>query len=345
MLAAALGVSGSFQSCLSDSAEDCDDPVPPPVAVDSVRKVRVFFDYEETALSTSAASFDDSLAIEKGIRLRDLEAVSQLDLYVFSAETGLFIEKYTDLQPLLLRKATYSMELELPIDKYKIVAWGGMRKSDFAVAPVTPVKKSSHFDDFFVNYHFQGDTILSQIENLYYGAIQEAAFATSDSFRIYLRQDTYTFNIKLVGTAVRQPGISSVTIHTVISDNNSTYNFNNVPVSGPTHSYKTLFEQNNDGDWDASRTTLLVDEYRRPVLRFFRNGDVWRLPGMSEGIDLINLLQQYATAKRILLDFSTMYVFNLRFTINGDPDDESSMSVGVEIGDWNYIVDDNELYR
>jgi hypothetical protein len=343
MLAVALGLCGSFQSCLKDNLEGCDPLVPPVIGSDSIRKVRVFFDYEE-ALSTSAAT-DDEMAIEKGIRLRDLETVSQLDLYVFNAETGLFIEKYTDLQPLLLMKATYCIELELPVDKYKIVAWGGLRNSNFAIAPVTPIKKNSRFDDFFVNYHFQGDTIVSQIDNLYYGAIGEVALAVSDSFRIRLRQDTYTFNIKLAGTAVRRPSISSTEIHTVISDNNSTYNFSNIPVSGPTHNYKTLFEQNDDGEWNASRSTLLVDEYRRPLLRFFRNGKVWKLPGMTEGIDLINLLQQYAEVRRISLDFNTMYVFNLKFTIDGNPDDETSLSVGVEIGNWNYIVKEEELHQ
>ncbi|MDR0758176.1 MAG: FimB/Mfa2 family fimbrial subunit [Tannerella sp.] len=345
-LALGLGLSLSFQSCINDDLSGCvDPPKPPPPPVDSVKKVRVFFDYEES-LSTASATNEDEMAIESGIRLRDLESVSQLDLYIFSAKTGLFIEKQTDRQPYLSLKATYCVELELPVDdSYRIVAWGGLQKSDFAVAPVTPIKNSSRFEDFLINYHFQGDTIVTQIENLYYGMIEAAAPAVSDSFRMRLRQDTYAFNIKLAGTAVRRPGISDTEIHAVISDNNSTYNFNNIPVSGPTHCYKTLFEQNTEGEWFASRSTLLVDEYRRPVLRFFRNGAVWKLPGMTEGIDLINLLQHYAEERRIMLDFSTMYVFNLKFTINVvDPGDETSLSVGVDIGDWHFVPDDKELH-
>jgi hypothetical protein len=331
-----------FQSCLNDSLNDCDPliPTPPPTFGDTIKKMRVFFDYEE---ETSANYVD--LGIRKGIRRGDLESVSQLDLYIFDA-TGLYIDKYTDRQPYLRQKDTYCIEFELPVGNYMFVAWGGLQKIDFAVTPASPIRRISRFNDFSVNYRFEGDTIVSQVENLYYGMMENVAVGLSDSLRIRLRQDTYIFNIKLCGSAVRQSpsiGVSEI-FESLITDNNSYYNFRNEPVNAPTHIYKTGFNPNAEHtEWEASRTTLLVRSDRKPILRFFRNGKAWKVKGM-EGIDLVKVLQDYASERRILLDFTAMYEFNLTFTIDGDPDDESSLSVGVSIGDWAQTLSDNELY-
>ncbi|MDR2121065.1 MAG: FimB/Mfa2 family fimbrial subunit [Tannerella sp.] len=326
---------------------DC-NPVPAPSVDDTVGKVRVFFDYMEATETSSA-----DMGIRKGIRRGDLESVSQVDLYIFDS-TGVFIDKYTDMQPLLRQKDTYCMEIELSAGKYTFVAWGGLQKTDFAVTPASPAKKLSRFNDFTVNYRFEGDTIILPVENLYYGIIENTSIRISDSLRIHLRQDTYTFNIKLAGSAVRQgSGIGvndSEIFEMLITDNNSCYDFTNKPVSAPTHIYKTGFNPTPDRTiWNASRTTLLVDNDRKPVLRFFRNGRVWKLRGMNEGIDLVKLIKQYTAEKYTAesgdpLDFTTMYEFYLTFNIEGDPDDESSLSVEIEIGNWKLSSSDNELF-
>jgi hypothetical protein len=350
MLVIAWSFGLAFQSCIGDSLEDCQDPY----IEDIARTLRVYFDYEESSTVSNSA---DSLAIERGVRQLNMEAVSQVDLYVFNAETGLFVDKYTDLQPRLMQKSIYYMSLSLLPGRYRFVAWGGLQRSDFAVAPVTPVKQGSHFNDFSVNYLFQGDTVTAGIGNLYYGilndvevAIPSRAAADYDSLRINIRQDTYTFNIRLAGTAVtRQFGsnteLTDDVFEAVIVDNNSFYNFNNRPVGAPTYCYKSSFVPGNDlaPEWNTSRTTLLVDEDRRPVLKFYRNGQPWQINEMEEGIDLVRVLQNYASG-RLKLDFSVMYVFNIKFTINGNPNDASSLAVSLDIGDWHHAIKDSELF-
>jgi hypothetical protein len=308
-----------FQSCINDGLEPCD--------VDN--QIRVYFNYID---AERVPMRSDGIGVVRGIQLTDAEAVTQIDLYVFDANTGLFIDKFTDLSPNLEEKGLYCMIIDIPAGEYTFVAWGGMKKADFAVSPVTPVKGTSTYSDFSVNYLFHGDTISANIENLFYGARSNVRVVEADSINVDLRQDTYTFNITLTGTALREEDQYQV----VITDNNSYYNFDNMRINAPSHNYKSAFSY-SDQTWYTSRTTLQIDRNRKPMLRFFRNGIPWVINGMEDGIDLISLLLEYDDS----IDFLNMYVFDIKFTVDGDPDDTGSISIGVEIGEWHhYVVDD-----
>ncbi|MDR1407574.1 MAG: FimB/Mfa2 family fimbrial subunit [Tannerella sp.] len=351
ILATVFGTCLFFQSCINDNMDDC---APAPyVSGDTVRSVRIFFEYDDVEQITDADP--EVLTVEKGIRPSNMDAVSQVDLYVFDAVTGVYIDKYTDLQPTLRQKGIYYMPVSLAAGYYKFVAWGGLRRSNFAIAPVTPIKHISHFSDFSVNYLFPGDTITAGVDNLYYGVLDNVVITPStraeayDSLRLHLRQDTYMFNIRIDGTAVRSSDPVDDVFETVIAANNSYYDFDNSLISAPTNYYKSGFSPVDDTgtEWYTSRSTLMINDRgtirARPMLKFYRNGEPWRINGLDEGIDLIDILQRYAVG-RLQLDFTTMYVFYMRFTIDGNPDDETSLSVGVSIGNWNFSVSDNELH-
>ena len=327
IIASITGIITLCSSCLrDDKMDDCETEGP----------VRIYFSYDQAVRITTN---NDSIGIVKGIQTADLEGITQIDLYVFDATSNLFVEKYTDLSPELINN-TYAMQIDLAPGNYKFVTWGGLKKSDFAIAPVTPVKQGSLFSDFSVNYIFQDDTIRSNIENLYFGSRNDVKITGSDSVAIFLRQDTYTFNLVVGGTAL-VPGDE---YQVVIKDNNSSISFENIPNNAPSHNYRAPFLTTHSlNEWEASRSTLLIDRNRKPTLRFFRNGQPMILAGMTEGLDLVKLLLQYEK-NGIQIDFKTMYEFDIRFTLDGDPDDESSISIGVEIGSWNHtITDDSQL--
>jgi hypothetical protein len=329
-----LGLTTLFHSCIGDGLEVC--------PVDN--KILVYFNYQKAERVTTRA---DSIGVVKGIEDEDAAAVTQIDLYVFDANTNLFVDKFTDLSPNLNEKDVYCMTISIPAGKYKFVAWGGMKKTDFAVSPVTPVKGGSAFSDFSVNYLFHGDTINADIENLFYGVsvdeyglpMENVRITGADTVHIDLRQDTYTFNITMTGTALKQES----DYQAVITDNNSYFDFDNTLVSAPSHNYKAAFEYRSfvqPETWVASRTTLQIDRDRKPMLRFFRDGYPWVINGMVDGYDLVYLLLQYEKSG-IYIKFEEMYVFDIRFVVNGDPDDSSSISVGVEIGEWRISMEDD----
>jgi len=331
LLAAVAGVVLLMSSCVNDNLENC-----PPSDL-----IRVYFPYERATRITTPS---DSIGVVKGIQPEDMNNLSQMDLYIFDGETDGYLGKYTDLSPAVGQTDVYSMTLTLAPGRYKFVAWGGLRRTDYAVAPVTPVEKVSSFRDFSVNYMFTGDTVTADIDKLFYGVNADVVIVGGDSIAVPIRQDTYTFNITLAGTAIRPDDQFRV----AITDNNNHYDFNNAVISAPSYTYLSDFKSVADyADDDYSvittRRTLLIDRDREPVMRIYRNGTPWRLRGYDEGIDLVALVLNYEK-RGIQIDFKSMYEFDIKITIDGNPDDETSLTVGVKIGDWSQSSSDTELF-
>ncbi|MDR1780419.1 MAG: FimB/Mfa2 family fimbrial subunit [Tannerella sp.] len=319
-------------SCIGDKLEPC-----PPGAT------RVFFPYERALRITSQA---DSIGVIRGIQPEDMNNLSQMDLYIFDAETDGYLGKYTDLSPGVGTTDRYSMTLvNLAPGRYKFVAWGGLKRTDYAVAPVTPVEQVSTFRDFSVNYMFTGDTVTADIDKLFYGVNDNVVIVGGDSVDVPLRQDTYTFNITLGGTAVTPDDQFRV----AITDNNNHYDFSNAPITAPKYTYLSYFHpvvnyaDDETYEVTTTRRTLLVDRDREPIMRIYRNGETWRLRGYEEGINLVALVLNYEK-RGIHIDFSAMYEFDIRITVDGNADDYTSMSVNVEIGDWKVTSNDTELF-
>ncbi len=284
--------------------------------------------------------------------------VDCLTLLVYD-ESGNFVEKRTETSDILADE-NYRMTIDLPAGKYTFLAYGGMECTQSSFHFVNEPSLSHPLSTLQVQ--MDGDCITSpvgtKLHNLFYGLLEMEVTDSTYTYTegtVHMMKDTNNIRI-LLQQLNGQPVNDSDFVFRITDDNNSLFDWQNIPVTTatPITYYPWAKGQATAGEnTDGTEAVLAFAEFstsrlfmaNSPRLKVTRNAPGTEADGATViDIPLINYLlllksQEFARmGSQEFLDRESRW--NMIFFLD---DHNYWIRTYIKINDWVVRINDTEL--
>lgn len=184
------------------------------------------------------------------------EQVDCLTLYIYD-EKGNYVETRT-VTDKSLADENWRMRVDLPLGKYKLVAYGGLACAERSFAPVREPAEGTSLADLSVAMEHSGNTSDRPLHNLFYGALDVTV--SGDNYReatVKMMKDTN--HIRVILQQMNGEPVSDKDFSFTITDDNTLFASDNSLLPAGTVTYLPWAQgQKSVGESGAGDTPVLV---------------------------------------------------------------------------------------